>query len=286
MVFRVQNTVRYWYGSDITHAVSVWNNSSYKGTSTAFLFDDDGNTNAATDYPDLNNVVGIKNMPSHIAAQAHTYFYGNGEIYECDMNINSISVLNIQPHSSAGANDLCVRNALCHEFGHALGLSHMDKNSVGSWVEYIADTMFYDIEYGEHKKEDLECDDKWGIWYTYDSGSVSLPTAPSVHDLLHPIFDRELPLTEKGGIPTVTELIGNYPNPFNPETWIAYTLAEGQAIRVLELGRKPAGVYVEKESAAYWDGKTDTGEQVSSGMYFYSLITDSSIYTKRMVIVK
>ena len=158
--------------------------------------------------------------------------------------------------------------------------------------------MFYDIEYGEHKKEDLECDDKWGIWYTYDSGSVSPPTAPSVHDLLHPIFDRELPLTEKGGIPTVTELIGNYPNPFNPETWIAYTLAEGsvasikiydakgQAIRVLELGRKPAGVYVEKESAAYWDGKTDTGEQVSSGMYFYSLITDSSIYTKRMVIVK
>ena len=132
MVFRVQNTVRYWYGSDITHAVSVWNNSSYKGTSTAFLFDDDGDTNAATDYPDLNNVVGIKNMPSHIAAQAHTYFYGNGEIYECDMNINSISVLNIQPHSLAGANDLCVRNALCHEFGHALGLSHMDKNSVGS----------------------------------------------------------------------------------------------------------------------------------------------------------
>ena len=96
----------------------------------------------------------------------------------------------------------------------------------------------------------------------------------------------------------MTELIGNYPNPFNPETWIAYTLAEeseasiqiynakGQVIRLLQLGNKPVGRYVEKGSAAYWDGKTDTGEQVSSGIYFYSLTTDSAIYTKRMVIAK
>ena len=107
----------------------------------------------------------------------------------------------------------------------------------------------------------------------------------------------QLPLGE-GGIPTVTKLVGNYPNPFNPETWIAYKLAQesavtiriydtkGQVIRLLQLGKKPAGVYVEKESAAYWNGKTDTGEVVSSGLYFYSLITDSAIYTKRMVIAK
>ncbi|MFQ6044313.1 MAG: FlgD immunoglobulin-like domain containing protein, partial [Candidatus Poribacteria bacterium] len=99
-------------------------------------------------------------------------------------------------------------------------------------------------------------------------------------------------------IPAVTELVGNYPNPFNPETWIAYKLAqesdvtirvydtEGKAIRTLQLGRKPAGMYVNRESAVYWDGKNDAGEVVSSGLYFYSLITDEAFYTKRMVLTK
>ena len=102
----------------------------------------------------------------------------------------------------------------------------------------------------------------------------------------------------RGTVPTVTELVGNYPNPFNPETWIAYTLAEeskvkvhiyaaeGYVIRNIDLGRKSAGFYVDKESAIYWDGKTDTGSTVASGIYFYSLFTDSSIFTRRMVILK
>jgi len=62
--------------------------------------------------------------------------------------------------------------------------------------------------------------------------------------------------------------------------------AMGKLVRTMQLGVKPAGVYIEQESAAYWDGKTDTGEEVSSGVYFYSLLTDQAIYTKKMVIAK
>ena len=80
MTFRVQSTARYWYGADIADAISQWNNSSYKGISTVFRFKDDGDTNAPSDYDDLNNVIGIKEMASHIPAQVHTWFYGNGEI--------------------------------------------------------------------------------------------------------------------------------------------------------------------------------------------------------------
>ena len=118
--------------------------------------------------------------------------------------------------------------------------------------------------------------------------AVNISQKPS--DLLY--------LQLQDGRPTVTELVRNYPNPFNPETWIAYTLVEesmvnisiytvrGDPIRLIELGVKSAGVYIEKDSAAYWDGRTDAGEPVSSGVYFYSLITDSSIYTKKMIILK
>ena len=296
MNYYVNNSTSLWYAADIAAAKTMWNNSAYKGTATAFRFVHAGGTTRSPDLPDLVNVVGFKQLGPGVGARARTWFdLGNGEIYEADMMINSLSWSNIQSHANAGSTDYCVRSFLAHEFGHWLGLSHLYETQS---VEYIPDTMFYEIEKGEHKKEDLECDDKWGIWYTYDSGSVPSPNAPSVHHLLQSFLDRTPPHIEKGTIPTVTELVGNYPNPFNPETWIAYKLAQestvtiriydtkGQVVCRLQLGKKPAGVYVEKESAAYWDGKTDTGEQVSSSMYFYSLLTDSAIYTKRMIIVK
>jgi hypothetical protein len=245
------------------------------------------------------NVVGFKNLGPNVGARSHTWVVlSTGDIQEADMMINSLSWPNIQPHDNAGPNDYCVRSFLAHEFGHWLGLSHLSPKQS---VEYIPDTMYFDIDPGEHKKHDpkgLECDDKWGIWYTYDSGQVPPPNAPPLHQVLDLSLARTLPQVEKGTIPTVTELVGNYPNPFNPETWIAYKLAEasevtlriydakGRGIRTMQLGRKPVGVYVEKESAAYWDGKTDAGEVVASGVYFYSLITNQAVYTKRMVIAK
>ena len=99
-------------------------------------------------------------------------------------------------------------------------------------------------------------------------------------------------------LPTENQLLANYPNPFNPETWIPFQLAEdstvtariydvtGKQIRVIELGYMPAGNYVESSRAIYWDGRSENGEQVSSGTNFYQMQADAYTETKKMVILK
>ena len=99
-------------------------------------------------------------------------------------------------------------------------------------------------------------------------------------------------------LPTQTQLLANYPNPFKPETWIPFQLAQdstvtakiydatGKQIRMIKLGHLPAGNQVESNQAMYWDGKTDTGEQVSSGTYFYQIETDGYTDTRKMLILK
>ena len=99
-------------------------------------------------------------------------------------------------------------------------------------------------------------------------------------------------------IPAKTELLLNYPNPFNPETWIAYRLAEdanvtltiydlsGGVVRRLNIGHRLAAVYESRSKAIYWDGRTEFGERVASGIYFYHLSTGDYSATRKMVILK
>ena len=98
--------------------------------------------------------------------------------------------------------------------------------------------------------------------------------------------------------PTQTRLLANYPNPFNPETWLPYELAvdstvelfiydaRGVLVRHLELGHQPAGYYIAKSRAVYWDGRNSVGERVSSGIYFYQLRAGSISQLRKMVILK
>ena len=97
-------------------------------------------------------------------------------------------------------------------------------------------------------------------------------------------------------LPTETSLLPNYPNPFNPETWIPYQLAkpadvtlaiyaaDGKLVRTLALGHKQPGIYHDKSRAVYWDGKNGQGEPVASGIYFYTLKTGDFTATKKMLI--
>ena len=99
-------------------------------------------------------------------------------------------------------------------------------------------------------------------------------------------------------IPSETQLLPNYPNPFNPETWIPFELSQeaevvisiydvsGQQVRTWPIGFKPAGIYSSTERAAYWDGKTEMGESVASGIYFYQLKAGDYTETRKMVILK
>ena len=99
-------------------------------------------------------------------------------------------------------------------------------------------------------------------------------------------------------VPKETTLLANYPNPFNPETWIPYQLSEpaevtvsiysvnGSLVRRLDLGHQAAGKYQSRSRAVYWDGRNAFGERVASGLYFYTLRAGDFTATRKMLIRK
>lgn len=94
------------------------------------------------------------------------------------------------------------------------------------------------------------------------------------------------------------QLLQNFPNPFNPETWIPFRLADeshvtihiyslaGQLVRRLSPGTLPAGDYSSQSQAVHWDGRNNNGEPVSSGIYLYTINTGDFSATRRMLIRK
>ena len=108
----------------------------------------------------------------------------------------------------------------------------------------------------------------------------------------------QLPALVVYEIPAEPELLANYPNPFNPETWIPYRLAAdafvtltiydqtGQVVRTLDVGHQIAAVYESRSKAVYWDGSNELGEQVASGIYFYHLSAGDYSATRKMAILK
>ena len=111
-----------------------------------------------------------------------------------------------------------------------------------------------------------------------------------VLDLLRVVLTKQLPKK--------TQLLSNYPNPFNPETWIPFELHEhtnvsftisdlrGNEVRRLDLGYTLSGKYTSHDKAIHWDGKNNNGERVASGTYFYTIQTNNYTQTKKMVILK
>ena len=105
-------------------------------------------------------------------------------------------------------------------------------------------------------------------------------------------------LLETITVPKKTMLLANYPNPFNPETWIPYQLAKpaavnltiyaanGSVVRTLALGHQAAGIYQGRGRAAYWDGKNEIGESAASGIYFYTFTAGDFTATRKMLLMK
>lgn len=110
------------------------------------------------------------------------------------------------------------------------------------------------------------------------------------------LFSTKLPRDYR--LPTTNSLLQNYPNPFNPETWIPYQLAKeaevkiriynlkGQLIRDINLGHQQAGFYISRKRAAHWNGRTETGQPASSGLYFYTIKAGNLTATQRMLLVQ
>ena len=120
-------------------------------------------------------------------------------------------------------------------------------------------------------------------------------------NLTDPAFQRGVLILEQlltAFTPKETALLPNYPNPFNPETWIPYQLeeptevsisiyaADGKLVRMLNLGYQPVGIYESRNQAAYWDGRNELGESVASGVYFYTLTARDFTATRKMLIRK
>ena len=120
-------------------------------------------------------------------------------------------------------------------------------------------------------------------------------------DMANPVYHRGILKLQQllaALTPKATALLPNYPNPFNPETWIPYQLAEaaevtlrlytanGTLIRTLALGHQPIGMYHDRNHAAHWNGRNEFGEPVASGVYFYSLTAGNFTATRKMLVRK
>ncbi len=129
---------------------------------------------------------------------------------------------------------------------------------------------------------------------------LSLPIDRSVHQPKR-TYEQGIQVLEQllaTLIPQSSALLPNYPNPFNPETWIPYRLAEpsevqisiydahGSIVRQFDLGHQSAGLYQTRSQAAYWDGTNDMGESVASGIYFYRITAGEFSATRKMLILK
>ena len=135
-----------------------------------------------------------------------------------------------------------------------------------------------------------------GQYYTWAT-SFAAPSLPHLQAHSDPV-ELSMIWKELSEIPSETMLLANYPNPFNPETWIPYRLSEsadvslsiysleGRLVRKLVLGHQAAGVYESKSRAAYWDGRNSVGERVANGLYFYTLTAGEFAATRKMLVLK
>ena len=124
------------------------------------------------------------------------------------------------------------------------------------------------------------------LTFTVGPGAIANYNGPALAAQITVTADRE------------NALLANFPNPFNPETWIPYQLSKstqvtitiyavnGQIVRELALGHQPAGTYQNRSRAAYWDGRNELGEPVASGVYFYTITAGDFTATRKMLIQK
>ncbi len=138
-------------------------------------------------------------------------------------------------------------------------------------------------------------EEEFAVLFALHEKIEDIPADYAQIELVRHFLKQLLMLIER---PLETKLYANYPNPFNPETWIPYQLAEdtevtiriynasGHVVRTLFTGIQDAGYYLRRSKAAYWDGKNEFGEQVASGVYIYELTTPTFKQTKRLVVLK
>ena len=325
IVLRSVQEVRYYIGQydlpgqpslrngDVTWASSQWSDISFNNQTTKFRYIYAGTTHRGVPVQDNVNYVDYGTLPDvrEVAAAFPMLDPNNNDrIVEIDIVFNYHNTNGFKAHGTVGAKH-CLRNVAAHEFGHGIGLWHCDSGVCPPYASY---TMSADRKPPDtHSHEDLECEDKYMAWYIYNvmGSPVHNPDDPeSPEEQWIKRMEAEaggappIPLlvanlnADVSVLPTETKLYQNYPSPFNPETWIPYELGKdtqvtliisdstGHSVKTIDLGVKPAGRYLTKDKAIYWDGTNDHGERVHSDVYYYTLKGEDFLYTGKMLLVK
>ncbi|MCG9132628.1 hypothetical protein J5I95_13200 [Candidatus Poribacteria bacterium] len=239
-----------------------------------------------TAHPINTIALQVIDMHGNITRQEYTLRADDTLTHQDPMDVNSDGVVNIQ--------DLVL---VASNFGQT-GENSADVNHDG--VVNISDLVLVAGALGEHAAaapllhpsdfEGLTASDIQQILTQARQIALTDPTYLRSAQILEHLLARLLPKE--------TVLLPNYPNPFNPETWIPYQLAkpaevtlciysvDGVLVRTLALGHQPAGVYHNKNRAAYWDGRNQHGEVVASGLYLYTLSAADFTATRKMLIRK
>lgn len=250
--------------------------------SSIFEFD----TPTLTAYQTNTIALQVIDMHGNITRQAYTLRADDTLSVQNPMDVNSDGVVNIQDLVSVASN-----------FGQT-GQNSADVNNDG--IVNISDLILVASALGDGAAAAP-------ILHPLDLEGL---TASSVQQMLtqarqisrtDPTYLRGVTILEQllaRLLPRKTALLPNYPNPFNPETWIPYQLAapadvtlyiyaaDGTLVRTLALGHQPAGMYHSRNRAAYWDGRNQHGEVVVSGVYFYTLTAGKFTATRKMLIRK
>jgi len=162
--------------------------------------------------------------------------------------------------------------------GDVNGGGGVDKFRIKIW-DKVTDTIVYDNQVGDADDEEPTTE--------LVGGSIVIHKAKK-----SPMMD------ESKSSPEDTRLLAAYPNPFNPDVWLPYQLdsdsrinirihdMSGRLVRTLDLGTKSAGFYTTKSKAAYWDGRNEAGEQIASGIYFYTIQAGEYTATRKMVVAQ
>ena len=250
--------------------------------SSIFEFD----TPTLTAYPANTIALQVIDVHGSITQQAYTLTADDTLIIQNPMDVNSDGVVNIR--------DLVL---VASNFGQT-GQNRADVNNDG--VVNISDLALVAsaLEEGAAAAPILHPSDLEGL--TSSDVRQMLTQARPIARTDPTYLDSVKILAQLLAhlLPKETALLPNYPNPFNPETWIPYQLAEpadvtvyihsmnGVLVRTLKLGYQSAGMYQNQNRAAYWDGRNEHGEPVASGVYFYTLTTGKFTATRKMLIRK
>jgi hypothetical protein len=273
-------------------AANTWTNASWnnQGGPGAFRFNYVGTTNRFANKKDNHNVIAfqpIANVGGRIVT-GRTYilkrdFFRPDRLKEVDMALNSNAYW-FSDWSNWQLGEYDIQSIVLHEFGHWLLLDELDQND--NCTEFNNAVMDTPIAPDTMRRQ-LSWIDRWGKWYIYSSGQVSMaPSAVAVTDSLNVSSD------------SAAELLPSFPAPANPEVWLPYCLfrrtsvrihiydGRGALVRMLDVGVQPRGNYVTKERAAYWNGHNQSGERVATGVYFYTLETRNEAHSGKIVIGK